>query len=63
MKVCSVEDITGASGAPNLGSIPSRPVSLLEVQGKIKEIIGSYKRYMTQLRGNAWLVDLIDLLE
>lgn len=25
MKVCGVEDITGASGAPNLGSIPSRP--------------------------------------
>lgn len=28
MKVCGVADITGASGAPNLGSIPSRPVTL-----------------------------------
>ena len=28
MKVCGVADITGASGAPNLGSIPSRPVYL-----------------------------------
>ena len=27
MKVCGVVDITGASGAPNLGSIPSRPVA------------------------------------
>lgn len=26
MKVCGVEDITGASEALNLGSIPSRPV-------------------------------------
>ena len=27
MKVCGVEDITGASEALNLGSIPSRPVT------------------------------------
>ncbi len=35
IKACGVVDITGASGAPNLGSIPSRPV-LVYIPGFFK---------------------------
>ena len=46
MKVCSVADITGASGASNLGSIPSRPVANFSV-----ELLQVYVIFIEKLRG------------
>jgi hypothetical protein len=58
MKVCGVEDITGASGAPNLGSIPSRPVTQ-NVSKVYIMVHGLNRRFLRAGRRRLSLVHLI----
>ena len=65
MKVCGVADITGASGAPNLGSIPSRPVYLRLVYLKrlrVKMVHGFNRLFRRARRRRLSLVHLIVLV-
>ncbi len=57
MKVCSVADITGASGAPNLGSIPGRPVA--KKVSKVRLMVRGLNRRFLRVGRKLSLVHLI----